>query len=113
MSWLPGIARLFFPTAASDATVTIVAAACVSDEATRRTTRNAGPVSWKNRLTPRRMFTPFDRRSSWTRLRRSVQQTPSGGQVQHRGTRQAHPAREVAVVTIAESRLTGSGGARA
>src|SRR2546426_5528050 len=58
MSWRPGIARLFFPTAESAATVTIVAEACVREEATRRTTRKAGTVAWKNRLTPRPTFIP-------------------------------------------------------
>src|SRR2546422_8962801 len=58
MSGLPGIARLFFPTAESAATVTIVAEACVREEATRRTTRKAGTVAWKNRLTPRPTFIP-------------------------------------------------------
>src|SRR2546422_9936683 len=56
MSGLPGIARLFFPTAESAATVTIVAEACVREEATRRTTRKAGTVAWKNRLTARPTF---------------------------------------------------------
>src|SRR5438876_7610601 len=58
MSWLPGIARLFFPTAESLAIVTIVADACVSEDARRRTTRTAGTAIWKNRRRHRAMFTP-------------------------------------------------------
>src|SRR3989454_8865675 len=64
MSWRPGIARLFFPTAESAATVTIVAEACVREEATRRTTRKAGTVAWKNRLTPRPTFIPRPKQAS-------------------------------------------------
>src|SRR2546422_1749678 len=64
MSGLPGIARLFFPTAESAATVTIVAEACVREEATRRTTRKAGTVAWKNRLTPRPTFIPRPKQAS-------------------------------------------------
>src|SRR3989449_6911451 len=58
------MARLFFPTAESAATVTIVAEACVREEATRRTTRKAGTVAWKNRLTPRPTFIPRPRQAS-------------------------------------------------
>src|SRR2546426_11639623 len=64
MSWRPGIGRLFFPTAESAATVTIVAEACVREEATRRTTRKAGTVAWKNRLTPRPTFIPRPKQAS-------------------------------------------------
>src|SRR2546427_11627471 len=49
---------MFLPPAESAAIVTIVAEACVREEATRRTTRKAGTVAWKNRLTPRPTFIP-------------------------------------------------------
>src|SRR2546422_9648393 len=58
------MARLFFPTAESAATVTIVAEACGREEATRRTTRKAGTVGWKNRLTPRPTFIPRPKQAS-------------------------------------------------
>jgi len=83
MSWLPGIARLFFPTAESLAIATIVADACVSEDARRRTTRTAGTASWKNRRRGRAMFTPSTEGRMETILRRPVHKMRTGGQVQH------------------------------
>src|SRR5207245_1062915 len=46
--------------AESPAIATIVADACVQDDASRRTTRAAGTISSKNRLRPRPMFHAFE-----------------------------------------------------
>src|SRR5439155_18341897 len=90
MSWLPGIARLFFPTAESLAIVRIVADACVSEDARRRTTRTAGTASSKNRRRHRAMFTPSTEERMETILRLPVHKMRTGGQVQHTRTRHAH-----------------------